>query len=45
MIDLLKTTINLGLEKPVKILHITDIHLTYSNSEDSEFHQEFMKRR
>lgn len=45
MLNLTKTTIDLGLEKPVKILQITDIHLTYANEFDTEFHQNFMKER
>ena len=45
MLNITKTTINLGLEKPVKILQVTDIHLTYANEQDTEFHQDFMKVR
>ena len=45
MLNLTKTTINLGLEKPVKLLHVTDIHLTYANEHDSDFHKDFMKVR
>ena len=45
MLNLTKTTIEIGLEKPVKILQITDIHLTYASEFDTEFHQNFMKER
>ena len=43
MLSVTKTTLNLGLKKPVKILQITDIHLTYANEFDTEFHKNFMK--
>ena len=45
MITLTKTTLKLGLEKPVKILHITDVHLTYANENDTLEHHELMKQR
>lgn len=34
--DILKTTIQIGLPSPVKILHITDSHLCYANPQDGE---------
>ena len=45
MIQLTKTKLTVGLEQPVKILHITDIHLTYANSMDTPEHHKLMKKR
>lgn len=39
------TQIHVGLENPVKILHITDIHITKANELDTESHQQLMKKR
>ena len=45
MIKTLETRIEAGLEAPVKILHITDVHLTYANEKDTDEHHELMKER
>ena len=45
MLNLTHTTLNVGLEKPIKILHITDIHLTYANENDTPEHQKLMAKR
>lgn len=39
------TVLEVGLEKPVKILHITDVHLTVANDQDTEEMKETMQRR
>ena len=31
-----KNTLHVGLEKPVKFLHVTDTHLTYADEQDDE---------
>jgi len=36
MVEILHTRLNLGLEKPVRILHVTDTHITESNEEDDQ---------
>ena len=36
MLNIKKTTIEIGLEKPVKILHITDSHLPFYCESDTE---------
>lgn len=45
MIQLTHTQLSVGLKHPVKILHITDIHLTYANDMDTREHHELMKER
>ena len=45
MIDITETKLCIGLEKPVKILHITDVHLTYANEKDTTGHQQLMQKR
>lgn len=45
MIEITSTKLCVGLEKPVKILHITDIHLTYANEKDTPRHQQLMQKR
>ena len=45
MLKLTKTTINANIKTPVKLLHITDVHLTFANLEDSTYHQEAMPKR
>ena len=45
MIHLTHTKLHVGLEKPVKILHITDIHLTYADDKDIPYHQRLMEKR
>ncbi len=39
------TKIHVGLEKPVKILHVTDVHITKANEKDTPEHHRLMKRR
>ncbi|MBR6790620.1 MAG: hypothetical protein IKM31_07120, partial [Oscillospiraceae bacterium] len=39
------TILDIGLEKPVKILHITDVHLTVSFEDDTDEVKETMARR
>ena len=34
--DILKTTLHIGLEQPIRILQISDCHLSYCSEEDSE---------
>ena len=45
MINLTKTEIKAGIEKPFKILHITDCHLTYANESDTAEHKALMRER
>ena len=45
MINLTYTNLQIGLEKPVKILQITDVHLTYANENDTPYHQDLMQKR
>ena len=45
MLKLTQTKLSAGLEKPVRILHITDVHLTYANEKDIPYHQRLMERR
>jgi hypothetical protein len=45
MLNITRTKIHLGLESPVKILHVTDIHLTYANEKDTEEHHALMEKR
>lgn len=45
MIRTINTKLHAGLEHPVKILHITDIHLTYANEKDTPEHHCLMKKR
>ncbi|MBQ8447795.1 MAG: metallophosphoesterase [Clostridia bacterium] len=45
MIELTHTKLHAGLEKPVKILHITDIHLTYADESDTPEHRKLMEKR
>ena len=45
MIRLTHTKLNIGLKQPVKILHITDVHLTYANENDTPRHQCLMEKR
>lgn len=37
--------LHLGLEQPIRILHLTDIHLSLADSEDSEAQNEWATRR
>ncbi len=34
--QLLKNTLNIGLERPLKILHVTDSHIAYADERDNE---------
>ena len=34
--NLLKSTVEIGLEKPVKLLHVTDTHLALADERDDE---------
>ena len=45
MIRLTHTKLNVGLKQPVKILHITDVHLTYANENDTPRHHCLMQKR
>ena len=45
MIRITNTKLHAGLNKPIKILHITDIHLTYANENDTPQHHRLMKKR
>ena len=45
MQKIIHTVLNVGLEKPVKILHLTDIHLTATDGTDSENHVKLEKER
>ena len=45
MKNITKTTLNIGLKAPVKILHITDVHLTKAGGEDCERYHELMEIR
>ena len=43
--ELLKNTIEIGLEKPVKLLHVTDTHLTLTDERDDERKRELGANR
>lgn len=45
MVEILHTELNLGLEKPVKILHITDTHITESNDDDDQSMKDLIEMR
>ena len=45
MLNLTHTKLSAGLEKPVRILHITDVHLTYANEKDTPHHHCLMEKR
>ncbi|MBQ6264402.1 MAG: metallophosphoesterase [Clostridia bacterium] len=34
--ELIRSTLNIGLEKPVKLLHVTDSHLAFADEHDDE---------
>ena len=36
MLNITKTTIEIGLEKPLKVLHVTDNHLPLCDERDNE---------
>ena len=45
MLNPIKTTIEIGLEKPVKLLHITDTHLVLCDERDNERKQNLAAKR
>lgn len=45
MEQIIRTELNIGIEAPVKILHITDVHLTEANEQDSPEMAATMERR
>ncbi|MBQ7721132.1 MAG: metallophosphoesterase [Clostridia bacterium] len=45
MIKLAKNTFEIGLEKPVKLLHVTDTHLTLADELDDEKKRQLAKAR
>ena len=45
MENIIYTPLEIGLEAPVRILHITDVHLAKTNERDSEEHIQLEKRR
>ncbi len=45
MLEILNTVIDIGIKKPIKILHITDVHLTFSTEHDPDFQKELMAWR
>ena len=45
MQEVLHTVIDLGLEKPIRLLHITDVHLTFASDNDPEYQKELMVTR
>ena len=45
MLKITNTKINLGLKEPVKILHLTDAHFTFSNDSDTIENKERMFKR
>ena len=45
MLDIIKTTIDIGLKKPLKALHVTDSHLPLSDKRDNAFIQSIAARR
>ena len=34
--DIIKTKLHIGVEKPFQVLHISDTHLTYADMRDGE---------
>ena len=45
MVEILRTELNIGLNAPVKILHITDTHITESNEEDDQRMKDLIEMR
>ncbi len=45
MVKILRTELDLGLERPIKILHITDTHITESNDEDDQRMKDLIEMR
>ena len=45
ILHLIRTQIHAGLAAPVRILHVTDVHVTRATTEDSEEHRALMRER
>ena len=45
MVEIIRTTLNIGLEKPVKVLQITDAHITESNENDDQRMKDLIEMR
>ena len=45
MVNVLHTVVEIGLEKPVKVLHITDTHITESNEKDDQRMKDLIEMR
>lgn len=45
MVNVLHTVVEIGLEKPVKVLHITDTHITESNENDDQRMKDLIEMR
>ena len=45
MQKVIRTVLNAGAEKPFRILHVTDVHLTKTNEKDTQEHIALEKRR
>ena len=45
MESIIYTPSEIGLEKPVRILQVTDVHLTKTNDADSDYHKDLQEKR
>lgn len=45
MVNILKTVLEIGLDEPVKVLHITDAHITESNDDDDQRMKDLIEMR
>ena len=45
MLDITNTRLEAGLNAPVKLLHVTDVHLTLANDADTPEHHALMEKR
>lgn len=45
MLNVIKTKLHAGLSSPVKILHVTDVHLTYADGSDPQEQRDLMVLR
>ena len=45
MLNVMHTTLTAGLAEPVRLLHITDVHVTRVCEQDSPWQQEQMRKR
>ena len=43
--EIIKTTLKLGIEKPFTLLHVTDLHISETDENDSERRREFAEKR